>query len=325
MPNDPDHAQGTPLRREPELVKTVAGADKQSARRPNFRRHLEGYELGLVTVGMVLTFALLALPRASVPEILPLPSVDRAEAHRRESSEGELATDTERTGLPFEVRAVGEAIRHFGQTSAEGFDATHEREDIAERVKVVQSKRQTPLLLRLRAVQTRYFLAALAQFEREGTANADLNELGGDFWNRARRSGWFDEHGRCLADISTLRVLFQLHWAELIDERRAFPFAPTLNDWRIYYRFLLLHPERLPTSAGANADDEVRLKLVNALARKDPEYPEAFARGYLFYRLGDPESAATSYRAQLGAHDSGPYALLARNYLIYTLKGLSPE
>ena len=45
-----------------------------------------------------------------------------------------------------------------------------------------------------------------------------------------------------------------------------FPFAPSLNEWRIYYRFLLLHPGREPGMASAFADDAARLRVVNALA-----------------------------------------------------------
>jgi hypothetical protein len=325
MPKVADHAQGTPLRLEPELVKKQPNGAPEPPPRWDFRRHLQGYELGLLTVGTVLTFTLLALPRASEPEVLPLPRVDRAEARRSEARDRELAASAEREPLPFEVRAVGESIRHFGLTRSQGFDAEHDREDIEVRVGIVNALGKAQLLLRLRAIQTRYFLAALADFESNGKPSADLNELGGDFLKQAEQSGWFDAAHHSAADQATLRVLFQLRWSDLIQKRRAFPFAPSLNDWRIYYRFLLLHPERLPTLLGEGLDDEARLKLVSALAHKDPDYPEAFARGYLAYRLGDSEASAAAYRAQLGKSESGPYALLARNYLIYALRGVSSE
>jgi hypothetical protein len=313
------------LRREPEVVKTPPAGGTERVSPPDFRRHLQGYELGLVTLGMVLTFALLALPRASEPSTLPLPRIDRAQALLSDAHERDLVSSAERAGLPFEVRAVGEALRHFGATSAQGYDPAHEREDIQERVKIAFAKGQQPLLLKLRAVQTQYFLAALAKFERDGKPSQDLEELGGDFLSHARQSGWFDEHRHCLADATTLGVLFRFRWASLVDKARVFPFAPSLNDWRIYYRFLLLHPERLEPGQAFGGDDEARLKLVNSLAHKDPDYPAAFAKGYLLYRLGDREAAATEYRAQLSGTDSGPYALLARNYLIYALQGVSTE
>lgn len=315
------------MSRVPELVKkSPEGAEKQAAR-AGFRRHLQGYELGLLTVGIVLTFSLLVLPRASRPLTLPLPRVDRAEAHRRDASERELSNRTEATGLPFELRAVGEAIRHFGHSVNQGLDTGHDLDDLRERMKEVVAKGQSSLLLSLRAVQTQYFLRALAQFEREQKANAELEELGGDFLLHARHNGWIADDGRFLGDESTRRVLFQLHWAELIGKRGTFPFAPTLNGWRLYYRFLLLHPERegLNVVDAESGADVARVRVVNALSRKDPEYPAFFARGYLFDRLGDRQASATAYRAHLGQHEAGPYALLARNYLIHTLQAGDSE
>jgi hypothetical protein len=286
---------------------------------------LRGYELGLLTVAMVLTFALLTLPRASEPTTLPLPRIDRLEARQREAHERELVIGAERDGLPFDVRAVGEALRRFGATSAEGYDALHERQDIQERVGIALDKGQAQKLLSLRAVQTAFFLEALARFERDGKPNRDLQELGGDFLAHAQQSGWFDERRHCLADSTTLSVMFRWRWAMLIERQRAFPFAPSLNELRIYYRFLLLHPERLLPAQDPNFDNEARVKLVSALARRDPEYPESFAKGYLLYQLGNREAAAAEYRAQLGRSDSGAYALLARNNLIYALQGVGSE
>ncbi|HWZ89408.1 MAG TPA: hypothetical protein VNW92_11180 [Polyangiaceae bacterium] len=277
-----------------------------------------------MTVGMVLTFTLLAVPRASVPMTLPLPRVDRAEARRSADEERDLATRTEAEGLPFEVRAVGEALRHFGRSSAKGADTSHDLEDIRARVQVVLGAKQTPLLLRLRAVQTQYFFRELRRFARDGKSNAELKELGGDFLEHARKSGWLDSAGQLLSDETTLRVLFRLRWADLIGKRTIYPFSLSLNEWRIYYRFLLQHPEGDGVRSDAQ-DDAVRLRIATALGRKDPEFPTEMAQGYLLYQLGNLDAAAVAYRRQLSKHPGGPYALLARNYLIYTLQGVSSE
>jgi len=295
--------------------------------RGRLARHFKGYELGLLTVGMVVASALLTLPRASRPSTLPLPRVDRAEEQRRAASERERLRLTEARGLPFEVRAVGESIRHYGLSVSQGNHPGHDLEDLRERMKIVETRGQSSLLLDLRAVQTQYFLRAVAQFEREGKPNSELLELGGDFLKHAQHNGWFTSAGHFVSDEATQRVLFQLHFADLIGKRSTFPFAPTLDDWRLYYRFLLRYPEREINSV-ANAEsaaDVARVRVVNALSRKDPEYPASFARGYLFDRLGNRQAAASAYRAHLGEHESGPYALLARNYLIYTLQGADSE
>src|SRR5450432_3887519 len=320
MPKLPD-AQNTPLRRDAEVVKKLSGAAEPGSIRGGFRRHFEGYELGLVTVGMVLTFALLALPRASVPTTLPLPRVDRAEARRSATADGELAARTEAEGLPFEVRAVGEALRRFGRSSARGEDTSHDQDDIRTRVKAVLDAHQAPLLVRLRAVQTRYFFAALGQFEKDRKPSSELDELGGDFIAHAGKSRWLDADGRLLPDEATLRVLFRLRWADLIGKRSTFPFAPSLNEWRIYYRFLLQHPELNHAQAEATTteEDATRLRITAALGRKDPDYPADMAQAYLLFRLGDVEGAAVAYRRHLSKHQGGPYALLAQNHLIYTL------
>jgi hypothetical protein len=324
MPKLPD-AQNTPLRRDDEVVKKLPGEPRRDAPSRGFRRHLEGYELGLVTVGMVLTFALLALPRASIPMTLPLPRVDRAEARRSASDERELAVRTEAEGLPFPVRAVGEAIRHSGRSSAQGLDTAHDEDDIRARVRVVLDTQQTSLLMHLRAVQTEYFLKALRQFERDGKPSLELDELSGDLLSQARKMGWFDGTSQLVMDDATVRVLFHLRWADLLGKRAVFPFALSLNEWRIYYRFLLQHPERAAADASAATEAQIQLRVVGALSKKDTAYPIDVAQGYLFFQLGDPEAAATAYRRYLGTHSGGPYALLARNYLIYALQGVSSD
>jgi hypothetical protein len=319
------------LSRDSELVKkSPAAAEKQAERRGSLSwaaRHLQGYELGLVTIFMVLSSSLLALPRASRPSTLPLPRVDRTEAQRRDASERELAQRAELTGLPFEVRAVGESVRHYGQSISRGLDPGHDLEDLRERMQALEANGQSPLLLSLRAVQTQYFLRALARFETEGKPNSELLELGGDFLKHALHNGWFASDGRFVADEATRRVLFELHFADLIGKRGTFPFMPTLDDWRHYYRLLLQYPERelTPVADAESAANVARVRVVNALSRKDPAYPALFAKGYLLDRLGDREAAAVAYRAHLGQHESGPYALLARNYLIHTLQGADSE
>jgi TolA-binding protein len=336
MPKLPD-TQSTPLRRDAEVVKTLpdelsnAPADRAPRTPPHkgtgsgFRRHFEGYELGLATVGMVLTVALLALPRPSTPTTLPLPRADLAETRRMQRTTEELAALAETEGLPFEVRAVGEAIRHLGRSNVEGLDTSHDEDDIRARVKVVEGSNQAPLLLRLRAVQAEYFARALRQFASDGKQSADLDELGGDFVAHARKAGWLDAQRHFVADDATALVLFQLRWADLIGKRTTFPFSPSLNDWRVYYRFLLEHPDQGTAEPDARAADAARLQIVNALAKKDPDYPLEFAQGYLLFEMGDQDGAATAYRRYLGKHDGGPYTLLARNYLIYTLRGISSE
>lgn len=314
------------MRREPELVKNSPDAPDPRTPRRDFRRHLQGYELGLLTIAIALSGALLVLPRASEPLTLPLPRIDRQLARDSAAKDRDLVRTSEAQGLPFEVRAVGEAIRHYGKSLTRRTDTGHDRQDIRERVAIAIAAKQTPQLLALRAVQTEYFLRALAQYERERKSNSELDELAGGFLDHARQSAWLGAQGELLADEATRRVLFRMHFTDLIEKRTVFPFAPSLEEWRTYYRFLLEHPERTGTGPNDGSDDDAnRLRVVNALGKKDPEYPALFAKGTLLYRLGDREAASAAFRAQLGAHESGPYALLARNHLLFTLQGLTSE
>ncbi len=89
----------------------------------------------------------LALPRASVPDTLPLPRVDHAQARRSAEHERELSALAEAEGLPFELRALGESIRHFGQSVTQGLDTLHDRQDLRERFRVAVERGQAPLLL----------------------------------------------------------------------------------------------------------------------------------------------------------------------------------
>lgn len=324
MPKLPD-AQNTPLRREPELVKDAPEGAPRGPKRREFARHFAGYELAAGTLSMVLTCALLALPRASVPLTLPLPHIDRAEARRSIAQERELAARAATSGLPFEVRAVGESIRRIGRSTVRGEDIAHERDDMRTRMKAVAESNTVPQLLELRAVQTEYFLAALRDFARTGKPSAELDELGGDFVALAGKNGWLGARRRFVGDESTLRVLFHLRWVDLIEKRGVFPFSPTLNEWRSYYRFLLEHPPQSGDRGAARGVDAVRLRAAVALGRKDPDYPVDLARGYLSYLLGDNDASASAYRGYLGTHEGGAYAVRARNHLIYALQGVSSE
>jgi hypothetical protein len=106
-------------------------------------RHLEGWELGAVTVGLVLAAALLAVPRAARPGVFPVPLIDVAEERATRAEQDELATRAEREGLPFETRAVGDAVRRLGLALAgEQGDVPHLRRVLGERVGLALAAKQ---------------------------------------------------------------------------------------------------------------------------------------------------------------------------------------
>jgi hypothetical protein len=289
---------------------------------------LEGWELGAATVGLTLAFALLGIPRAAEPDVFPLPTIDREESRGLREREALRADEAERAPLSFDVRAVGEAFRRYGRFTAVGNEngAALELSAFRTRIAELHNKGADEALLRLRAVQTRFFLHALEAWEESGQKSRELAELGGDFPERSEQNAWF-VNGRLVLSESERATLFRVRWSELAGMRDTVPFAPTRNEWRVYYRFLLSHPE-VPSEGpyDARRTAERQLTYVAALERRDTEYFANLTRGVLAYRMGAMLPAAEAFRAHLAAHPDGPWQLRARNYLIHTLAELGdPE
>jgi hypothetical protein len=158
-------AEGPSLEPPSDAVKEAKlGQKSQPGRRRLSRlpRLLEGWELGAITVGLVLSAALLAVPRAAEPGVFPVPLIDEAEARASRERLAALADRAEREGLPFETRAVGDGVRRLGGALASGSgDIDHLQRTIAERLRLAMAAEQVEALLRLRAVQSRLFVRAV--------------------------------------------------------------------------------------------------------------------------------------------------------------------
>jgi len=291
-----------------------------------FARLFEGWELGAITVGLVLAAALVAVPRAAEPGLFPVPLIDVAEARRARERLAGLADRAEREGLPFETRAVGDGVRRLGLALARrSGDEEHLRRLIGERVQAALSVRQVEPLLRLRAVQTRMFVKAVHEHTWGGPSSEELAALGGDFVQHATQNGWLGPEG-CLATDEELEALYTRRWSELTGLRTERHFAPTLGEVRRYFRFLLLHPERSQDAESpARARARQRLRYVEALARHDTEYPRGLARGSLLAELGMMPESARALSEHLGGAQRREWNLRARNYLLFAASGHDPE
>jgi hypothetical protein len=298
--------------------RVVGGAPTPPTR---LKRLLQGWELGAITVGLVLAAALLAVPRAAAPGLFPVPLIDVAEARATRQRFEVLADRAEREGLPFETRAVGDGLRRLGAalSSAEGDTAFLSRL-IAERVQAALAAGQIEALQRLRAVQARLFVRAVREYSWRGPAPSELAALGGDFVKRATKNGWAGPDG-CVASDDELTALFARRWAELTRLREDPHFKPTLGELRRYYRFLLLYPERSGGEMPVRERASMRLRYVDALGRRDTEYRVGLARGSLLGELGMMQESAQT----LGQHLAGPgsfeWNLRARNYLLFAASG----
>jgi hypothetical protein len=279
-----------------------------------FGRLFEGWELGAIVVGLVLSAALLAVPRAARPDVIPVPLIDSMEAKLTRARYDELADRAEQHGLPFETRAVGDAIRRLGSALAGPGDAEHQRRVLSERVSSAVHAGQLEQLAQLRAVQARLFVRAVRQQDFTRPASAELAALGGDFAKRALQSGWASG-ADCIASDDELVTLFALRWVELTQLRAEAGFKPSLAELRRYYRFLLLYPEG-GAGAATQGRSAARLRYVAALARRDPDYPADLARGALLGSLGVDQQSAEALGAHLTRHAGAEWTLRARNYLL---------
>src|SRR5262249_10892673 len=111
-----------------------------------------------------------------------------------------------------------------------------------------------------------------------------------------------------------LVVLFELRWTKLAGLVGNYPFSPTLNDWRLYYRAGLGNPDLARRAAGA--DTAVLSKSIDALAKRTPDYPRSLALGIVEHWMGRYEAAEELYVSFLSAHPSGPFRLRAQNYML---------
>jgi hypothetical protein len=266
--------------------------------------------------------ALLGIPRGVSPRELPLPRVVRHLLVLQLEREQALASEAQR-GLPFKVRAVGELVRRVGQAElAQDPAAAQEwRRALRDATRSAAKEHGGKLLLALRALQSELFVKSIAQFEVQGSANPDLQELGGAFLLNAERAGWLARR-RVNASADELAALFRIRWTELTGLSDAAAFTPTLNDYRLYYGLRL---REVTGSRSRSERIQSQLQDVQALAALDDTYPAAYASGILLFQLGSIEPALESFRAHLRAHPDGEWTLRARNYAAACAERLTAE
>jgi hypothetical protein len=309
--------QPSAFRRSLEAVKRRF-ASRKDGTRGRLRRHLEGLELGIASVGIAVAAALLALPRATTPNVLPLPLPDAAQLQAERRADAARALEARTRGLSFDVRAVGDALRRLGLATRERRERQALiRRDLREYAQRALSREGTAPLLALRALQTELFTSAAARFAKTDQASADLDALGGDFVEIALRNGWLVK-GAPIDEIA-LESLFRARWNDLTGLDAHPAFASSLDDFRARYAFLL----------SIDAVDEARGKLqrshVEKLAARDQDYPADFARGVLLFRAHAYAASAEAFRRHVVRHPDGPWTLRAKNHLLAAAAEVPPE
>jgi hypothetical protein len=291
-------------------------------------RHLDGWQAGVLAVFIAGTAAALVVPRPVEPTELPEPALDvRALASLRAADDAQ-ADAAERKPLDADVRALGSAIRAYGEADARGDDAAV----FAARAKVAEAAARALAqgddeLVELRAFQLRAFLREVRRWRAGQPGSDELAALGGGFSRMIERNGFCDGEGRVLMDEPALRASFKKRWNEIASIARP-ALAVPLDEQRALARFLLAHPPvpsgferggagdpRAIALARGVAEDQARLKRIDELAELDPSYPRELARGVVLYRLRRYPLALEAFRRHLEANPDGPWTLRAQNYL----------
>ena len=314
-------ADASSLKHARQGVKATLSLGQQKPKGRGYRRHLEGWQLGLLAVSFALLALALVMPRPAHDPIVPLPRLDHQEEQRARVRRADALERARRRGLPFSVRAVGEAVRRYGraETTHDGPQLGSALAHLRRTVLLARQDSKAELLLELGAVQTELFLTALGEWEATGKQTAELVELGGTFSELAEKFGWMDPKRRLRLDEAERAVLFEFRWLELLGLREERAFSPSLDEWRRYFRCLLQYPQ---TPGGLRGPDSARVRLdyVTALMKVDAEYPAALAKGMLHQQLGESGDAQRELAAHLSAHPHGAWSLRARNHWLATFE-----
>jgi hypothetical protein len=328
-------------RRPPGVVRALEALEKARDAAREDRRRKAGRWLAVLPIGIAALVLLLMMPRATEPDAIPLPRVDRRALRAIAEAGDRRATAAEETRLPSDVLAIGSAIR--------GLQAAEERG--ADELERTQAQRQLDAaardltrrasldeeLLSLRALQTRRFLDVLSHWERTGDKTPEHLEIAGSFVRRSEEAGWVEPGRRLILDEHQRRVAFKTLWNALAGLEGRGPFALALDEQRALYSLYLERPHladthrvvllaqrrdaRTPEACARTNREEARLRelwrveKIRKLGAIDPAYPAGYALGVGWYRAGRYDLSAEAFTRFLGAHPDGPYALRAKNHL----------
>src|SRR5689334_15082126 len=136
----------------------------RSRTKQTWRRHLDGWQLAIVTIVIAWGSAIVMVPRPVTPDELPLPRVEPRARERVERRDRELAAAASNAQLEDVVRKVGSRFRVVGRLEASNDPkVAQERRDIALDVREAIAAAPDSML-KLRAFQTEAFLAAFYEW-----------------------------------------------------------------------------------------------------------------------------------------------------------------
>jgi hypothetical protein len=300
-----------------------------------------GRWLALIPATIAFLMMALMMPRATVPDAVPLPTIDMRALSEVMRADDARAARAKATRLPTDVLGLGSAVRAIQavQLNSEATDndlqTAQTMLEEARRILAGRSDWQEDVLA-LRALQMHSFLEELARYEQTGTTTKDLDELGGGFIRRMRSSGW-SEGNRVVLDEPQRRAIFKTVWNALAGVEGLEPFALKLDEQRALYTLYIGRPYPGEASqrtldamrrdarsadqcARAAIDDRRsremwRADKIKRFGQIDPSYPTVYALGVVYYRGGRYDLSSDAFRLWLEAHPDGPLSSRARNHL----------
>jgi hypothetical protein len=308
-------------------------------------KNLEGWQPGVFAIFIAGVVAVLVVPRPVEPDLIPEPRFDHRKVERAAARDRELAKLARSRKLDTEVRALGDAIRAYGQIDYEAdADRIREAKTAVARATARASAIDFGGVVELRAYETEAFIASLARFGRDGVIDDDLAELGGGYLRSLRKNLLGEGHDaevdddRIRAIIRTrgeqfevnARIAFKRRWNELTgvggQPGKPSELDPSNDELLAVYADELRHPPALGIDVDAKdgktlavrAKDVAafRRRRIAAIAAIDSTYPRELALGVVNYQAGDYREASRNFTSWLEQHDDGPWALRAHGYAL---------
>ena len=283
-----------------------------------WRRHLEGWQGGVVALLVAALGLALGVPHGAQPPDFPVPTPDArriASTLRQDAVQAEAlerSPEVERGGTAFELRQLGAEIRRYGEADAAGEQGVlNELRGglLRGAYNVLQAGGAEPLL-QLRAYQQRIFLRELARWESTGQESPELKQVGGGVTRTLKSSRWITSSGHFRGDEGVRAAMFKRRFAEILGLQGRAEFALSREEARALYGLLLAYPPVQGPAVGG-----FRLRKVDELAAVDPEYPRKLGRGVALLGMGQGAAAVVELREHLAERPDGPHTLRARNYL----------
>lgn len=344
MPPDDEETserEGEPLSARAEAALAKARAAVAAAAGPKPSR--SGRWLALVPVTIALIMMALMMPRATIPDAVPVPLVDERALERTMHLDDERAARARAERLPTDVLAVGSGVRALQAAQQREDPEVARAESITARAQLEEARRALPArpgweedLLSLRAVQMASFLEEVARYEATGEVTKDLEELGGGFVRQIDSSGW-SAGRRIVLDEAQRRVAFKIVWNAIVGVEALERFKPTLDEHRALYTLYLTRPRasdleqrsiaamrraaETPEGCERAAAEDRRAReawradKIRKLGVIDPSYPTSYALGVSYFKQGRYDQSVDAFRAFIDANPDGPLTSRAQNHL----------